>query len=173
MIVRDRSIKKIKHSSSLVEIHAIETWGTSNEREWTLRCHEEPRLEMPAAFKALVPLVRDLLGLPLDWAKDALSVISVSLSYSEITGVQGASICMRADLECATSPLIFNTPHLPFDQYSEGGKQPVMPDDLIEALQVLEREAEAYLDGSRAQADLFEAPVRRGKDAAAGELVGA
>lgn len=44
-----------------------------------------------------------------------------------------------------------------------------MPDDLIDALALIEREAQGYLDGKRAQGDLFDG-LRDGKAAAAGEL---
>lgn len=178
--MKDRRIRKAKLDGSRVEITAIETWGVSNEREWTLRCSEDPDPAFPASLKALPDEIRKLLDLPETWAAGALKVISVSFSWSETTEVAGASICCRADLECATSPLIFNTPHLPYAQYSEGGTQPIMPDDLRELLDEVERQAERYLDGERAQADLFAARVIddvksivTGKDAAAGERVDA
>lgn len=153
--MKDRRIRKVKLDGSRVEIKAIETWGIGNEREWTLRCWEDPDPKLPAAFAALPPQVRDLLELPKTWADGKLKVLSVSFSWSESTEVKGASICCRADLDCATSPLIFNTPHLPFAQYSAGGEQPVMPDELIELLEEVELQARRYLDGARAQEDLF------------------
>lgn len=172
-IFANKRIRKIKASRNSVELEVIETWGAANEREWRLKCHEEPAQEFLDSLDALAPLVRDLLGLPTAWADQALHCVSVSFSWSETTAVEGASICMRADLDCATAPLIFNTPHLPFDQYSPGGEQPVMPDDLIEALQAVKIEAQAYLDGKRMQGDLFADAPKDGKAAAAGELADA
>jgi hypothetical protein len=171
-MIETRRISKVKLDGPRVEISGKSTWGVGNEREWIMRAVEEPDPAFPASLAALPPEIRKLLGLPTGWAADALKVISISFSWSETTEVRGASICCRADLECATSPLIFNTPHLPYAQYSEGGEQPLMPDDLRELLEEVEHQAERYLAGARAQEDLF-APRPIGKAAAAGERVDA
>lgn len=170
----DRRISKVKWDGHRVEITSKETWGVGNEREWTLRCAEAPDPAFPAALQALPPEIRKLLELPEHWAEGAFKVLSVSFSWSETTEVRGASICCRADLECATAPLIINTPHLPYDQYSEGGAQPTMPPALVGLLDEVEHQAERYINGARSQADLFEdepAPPPPRKDAAAGERV--
>lgn len=167
--MEERSISRLKYDGVRVEIATKSTWGVGNEREVTMRSVEEPDPALQKALDALPPLIRNLLELPDHWAEGKLSVVSISWSWSASTEVRGASICCRADLECATAPLIFNTPHLPYEQYSERGQQPVMPDDLVDALDEVERQAERYLAGARAQEDLF-AP-RDGKAAAAGELV--
>lgn len=148
-------IKKVKFDGSLVEITTERTWGVGNEKLSTLKSYDQPTEAFEAAFRAFPPAVRRLLDLPERWAEGALKVLSVSFSWSESTSVQGATITCRADLKCATSPLIFNTPHLPYAQYSEGGEQPLMPDELIELLDDLEGQAGRYLAGERAQGDLF------------------
>jgi len=168
-LIEDKRITKVKVEGARVEISGKSTWGIANEREWHTRVTEEPDPAFPAALQALVPEIRELLELPADYAKDAMKVISVSFSWSASVKVRGASICVRADLECANSPLIFNTPHLPYDQYSESGTQPVMPEELIKLLDEVEHQAERYLGGARAQEDLFGQSRFDGKAAAAGE----
>jgi len=172
-MIEDKRITKVKVDGARVEISGKSTWGVFNEREWHSRVTEEPDPAFPAALQALVPEIRDMLGLPPTWAENAMKVISVSFSWSESVEVRGASICVRADLECATSPLIFNTPHLPYDQYAEGGSQPTMPAELINLLDEVEHQAERYLGGARAQEDLFGHRPPTGKEAASGERVDA
>jgi hypothetical protein len=169
-VIEEKRITKVKVDGARVEISGKATWGINNEREWHMRCVEEPDPVFPEALQKLVPEIKELLELPSDWADGAMKVISVSFSWAAGPKVHGASICCRADLECANSPLIFNTPHLPYDQYSEGGDQPVMPIKLIELLDEVEAQAERYLAGARAQQNLFDEPRPIvSKDAAAGE----
>jgi hypothetical protein len=147
-------IRSIKLDDGKIEIHAVQTHQASDdEREITLRSEQEPRPELVAA---LAPDVRRLIDVPHDWVRDGLAVKKVVWSYSENTGVQGATICCQAKLECADAPLVFNTPHLPYEQYSEGGNAPTMPGATRERLDDLEAEALKFLDGVRAQGDLFD-----------------
>jgi hypothetical protein len=153
-----KRIRSVKIGADRVEIHAIETMQASDdEREITLRSVETPQPELPAKMAALAHDVRKLLGLPHDWASDSFTVAKVIWSLSEKTGVRGAVISCQVGLECADAPLVLNTPHLPFEQYSETGNGPLMPEATIARLNDLEAEALAFLDGKRAQADLFEA----------------
>lgn len=152
----ERHIKSVKidRKSGRIEIVSIEKWGDDNERSWTLRCYEEPRPELPEAMAALEPHVRGLLGLPEDWARGAIGVAKVSWSWSEKTDIKGASVSCHVHLDAADSPLILNTPHLPYEPYSDGGK--CLPEDMVEALEELERCVAEYLDGARSQGELFE-----------------
>jgi hypothetical protein len=85
-----------------------------------------------------------------------MRVTGVSWSMSEKTGVEGAVISAQAQLDECTSPFCFNTPFLPFDLYNEENEeQPVMPDGAQDALTALRTEVQAYIDGKRAQGDLF------------------
>lgn len=151
----EKRIQSLKYDKGKVEMSGVETWGSGNERTWKLICYEEPAPELPAALKALEKHVRELLELPNDWADGSFRVVKVSWSYSESTGVQGASVTCLVDLEAANSPLVLNTPHLPYEQYSSTGNQPTMPNQMREALDKVEEEAEAYLRGKRSQGDLF------------------
>lgn len=154
--MNDKRIKSIKFKDNRIEIVVLETWGEGNEREWSLRCLEEPDPALPKSVEKLTPEVKSLLDLPSTWAKDAMRVMKISWSNSESTGVEGATMTCRVELECANSPLIFNTPHLPFEQYSPTGNQPTMPDKLQRLLEAVRGHAMAYADGKRAQISLLE-----------------
>jgi hypothetical protein len=93
---------------------------------------------------------------PLPWCKDKLVVTGVSWSQSEGTGVEGACIVASAGLETCNAPLNLVTPHLPFDQYSEGAEQPVMPQSGQEALETLRKETMLFLDGSKRAQSTFD-----------------
>jgi hypothetical protein len=148
-------IKSIKLADGKVEICGIDKFGEADEKEWTSRSFDNPHPDLVAALDKLVPEIRKLLGLHVKWADNALSVMKVSWSFSETTDVEGATMTCRADLECADSPLIFNTPHLPYDQYSQSGNSPTMPGDLQKLLDAVKKETDGYLNGKRAQADMF------------------
>lgn len=153
-----KHIRSVKIGNDRVEIHAIETMQASDdEREIVLRSVEAPHPDLPAKMAALAYDVRKLLELPHDWAKDGFTVAKVIWSLSEKTGVRGAVMSCQVALECADAPLVLNTPHLPFEQYSETGNGPLMPEATIARLNELEAEALAFLDGKRAQASLFDA----------------
>lgn len=70
-------------------------------------------------------------------------------------GIEGAVITGFVTLAEADAPFVFNTPHLPFEQYSPTGNAPLMPHEAIEALKRVQLQAEAYLNGKRAQGNLF------------------
>lgn len=127
---------------------------------------EKVHPDLEAAFAALSPSVREILewpshlyydGIPSELRhRDRITVTGVSWSYSETTEVEGACIVFQAALEGCNSPFCGTTPHLPFDQYAEDGDQPVMPDGAQDALNALKAELQAFLDGKRAQGDLFQ-----------------
>jgi hypothetical protein len=160
-------LKSVKYDEGAIEIQAVETHqATPDVKEITLRSSEEPRTEFLVPLIELQRHVRKLIEVDSQWAEGELSVKKVVWSFSEATGVRGGTICCQAKLDCADAPLVFNTPHLPFDQYSEGGNAPVMPKDVIALFDTLEAEALLFLDGKRAQGDLFDSePARRIRDA--------
>ena len=67
----------------------------------------------------------------------------------------GAVMTGQVALDTSDAQFNFNTPHLPFDQYSETGNSPIMPEPAQRALEKMQAEAEAFVSGKRAQGDLF------------------
>lgn len=150
------TIKSVKLGDE-IEIAAFQTHQAMDDRiDLSLKSADDPKPELPVNFGLLVKEVRRLLRLPDSWAPDTLEVTKVVWSLSEKTGVRGATICCQAKLDCADAPFVFNTPALAFEQYSEGGNAPLMPESTIAVLNEIEKAALAYLEGKRAQGDLFE-----------------
>jgi hypothetical protein len=150
---------KIKDCQLHVELEGTDD---DNERKTSLRSLGSLAYhpDLQAAFDALVPHVREVLEWPDHlYGSGDLRVTGVSWSLSEDTGVEGAVMVCQAKLTGCTSPFCFNTPHLPFEQYCEDGNAPTMPEDAVDALNKLRAEVQAYLDGKRAQGDLFEQQV--------------
>jgi hypothetical protein len=154
-------ITKVKLKDNRVEIHAEQKIGNAGDgtKVTVLRCSDAPAESFNAAVTALVPHVRGILMLqPKQW-EGCIDVVGVSFSRTETEEdefVDGAVITCVISLDTANSPLVINTPHLLYEQYSPTGEAPLMPEDAQDALNDLKREAEAYLNGKRAQGDLFE-----------------
>lgn len=147
-------ITKVKYKSGCVEIHQEFDHGKTS-RQTIFKCVEEPHPDFKAVLVELERVARAILELPNNVWVGAMKINSVSFSLSETTGVRGAVLTGTVDLPTSNSPFCFNTPHLPFDQYSEGGDSPIMPRFGIEALGKLEEEATAYFEGSkRAQLEM-------------------
>lgn len=151
-------ISKIKLREGQVVIVISEKESDQNERETTIKSYDSPHEDFHSALEALQVHARDILQLPRDWREGQLRVTGVSFSMSEDTGVMGAVMTGQVALDTSEAPFNFNTPHLPFDQYSETGNSPIMPDAAQKALEKMQGEAEAFVNGKRAQGDLFRAP---------------
>jgi hypothetical protein len=143
---------KIKDGQLHVELEGAEN---DTERKIQLKSLDGVHRDLSAAFDALAIHVREILEWPSNLYAGVLTVTGVSWSHSENTGVEGAVLVCQAQLDGCTSPFCFNTPHLPFSQYCEDGNAPLMPDGAQDALNVLRAEVQAYIDGKRAQMELF------------------
>lgn len=153
---------KIKDGDLIVELDGHDK---DTEKHTVVKCSlEKVHGDIAARFQGLSASVREILEWPSFLYCDALSETSrdriratgVSWSYSETTDVEGACIVFQVDLEGSNSPFCGTTPHLPYGQYAEDGNQPVMPDGCQDALNALKAEVQAFVDGKRAQGDLFE-----------------
>jgi hypothetical protein len=158
---------KIKDGQFIVEMDGHDK---DTERKTVVTCAmDKIHPDVATGFQALGDSVREILEWPsslyLDGiakeARDRIRVTGVSWSYSETTSVEGACIIFQVDLEGSNSPFCGTTPHLPYDQYAEDGNQPVMPDGAQDALNALKEEVQRFLDGKRAQGDLFERTEER------------
>lgn len=143
-------ITKVKVKEAGVEIRYVEKQGKVN-KEVIYKCTEQPHPDLDLAMSALVRDVYDILELPMDWAPQRMKIIGVSFSFSEETNVEGAVITGLVELKTSNSPFVFNTPHIPFDQYSENGEAPVMSEKAVRNLGVVKDEAMKYVEGKRAQ----------------------
>lgn len=147
-------ITKIKYKDG-VEIHTENTAGT-RVVETVFKCSDIPHPDFPAIFIKLVPVVREIIEVDDRIWLRGVTVTGVTYTYNEEHDVRGAVITAKADLENSNSPFCFNTPHLPFKQYTEHGETPLMPENGVILLTKLEEEAELYMSGQkRAQGELF------------------
>lgn len=159
--------QKIKFNGKKVVLH----WTSAHaleEHEHTLTSAQPPHPDFVAALQAFVGEVLDLLELPLDYG-DGLTVVGLSLPVQE-DGRSGLVVtCLKA-LKGAPSPLVLNTPYL-----AEPGDDPDAPAlsrHLLRLIETAEGEAEAFVDGKRAQGDLFATEADRANDDATVTLSG-
>lgn len=146
------SIRKVKFKPGTLEIHTSSSTG-DQETEMTTKSFEDPHPDLVNAFSALVPVVYDILRIPRDMWAGAVKVTGVSFSESD-TGAQGAVITAQVAIEGCGSPLILNTPHMPFELPNPTSGASTMPPFAVDRLQKLQEEAASFLTGKRAQLDL-------------------
>ena len=149
-------IAKAKRKDGQLQVE-LEQTDSDTERKISMKslggCHPD----LDAAFDDIAPHVREILEWPSNLYSNHMTVTGVSWSESENTGVEGAVISAQASLEGCNSPFCFNTPFLPFELYNEENEsQPMMPDGAQDALVALRAEVQAYIDGKRAQGNLFD-----------------
>lgn len=155
---QNRRVRKIKvDKQGKISIDwEVRPEGLSTWDEYHMKCSD---LARPEFYNALVDLRQDVLTLleyPKTWLDDIL-VKGVSFSYSD-DGVKGAVISGQRTLQYSASPANFNTPHKPYEMYNENAEDTdgiiVMPEEIQERLDVLDDEANKYIDGKRAQMEL-------------------
>lgn len=166
MNTHDR-ISKVGFKEGYLEVR-VSHEDARQKKDTTIVCKDEPHSDLRAAFNALEEFVREVLLWPSNLYTGAVEVKSVSWSLSEGTDVEGAVISGAVKLEDDPSGFNWNTPHRPFDQYSEGGNAVLWSDDAQAAFRDVRKEVDAFIKGTkRRQGDLFSQPD--GKSAAAGE----
>ena len=148
-----KSITKVKVKEEGVEIRYSEKHGKVD-KEVIFKCPEPPHPDMNLAMSELVRDVYNILELPMDWAPQRMKVTGVSFSMSEESGVEGAVITGLVELSTSNAPFCFNTPHISFEQYSDGGTAPVMAKTTVRNLGIVKDEALKYVEGKRAQMEL-------------------
>lgn len=145
---------KIKYDWKKVEL----SWTTKEkgaEIAHHLTSSARPAPAFTGAMRRFVPIVLSLLELP-DSYDDGLQVTGISLNVEENDGRRGVVITSQKKLEAANAPLVLNTPHLREPVKDEEVDQPgFFPDEMEDAITHAERAASEYLEGKRAQGDLF------------------
>ena len=128
---------------------------------------DQPEDGFTRALDAFREVVLRILELP-DAYGEGLSVRGVSLSYTDEDRMGCVVTCLK-ELAATDAPLVLNTPHL-MELDLDNPEQAAMPAEMEEAIEALCEAAERYVEGHRAQGDLF-----AGAEEVAGqrELVGA
>ncbi|MDZ7711738.1 MAG: hypothetical protein U5L06_00795 [Rhodovibrio sp.] len=146
-------VTKVKHAKGDVEIRWTAEEGLSSTRETKLKCTDTPRNSFSEVFQGFKPLAGRLLELPESWLDEA-SVIGVSINH-ESDERRGLVVTLQRSVESANSPVTLNTPHVREQLPGDDDNQPWMDGDLVEQIEQMDREAQAYVNGDRQQGDMF------------------
>jgi hypothetical protein len=151
----DRRIVKFKHKPK--ENYVFIKYETDNEAyidTVSIESHDEPHPDLPAALQAFALHVGDMAEFPEDYC-DGIQVLGVTWTWSN--GVRGCVVTARKELEQSNAPLIINTPNFTDEPYNEDDDSGMnlLNSNEIAALDRLEKEVFAFVDGKRAQGDLF------------------
>lgn len=167
---------KITNNNKFVAIHWISRRKTAGDAEEStsheLQCAERPRPEFDKALQAFLPFLLQIIGAPSDWT-DNTEVTGISLNKEEDRR-RGIVITAKRKCPFGAAPIALNTPHLreSLDDTKETGPNFLLP-GMADAIDEMCEEAQTYLDGDRAQGELFgdEGEKKRGNGGEP-ELVG-
>jgi len=150
----ERRFKKIKSNGGKVILvyeqkNREGIWDT-----YTIESTEAPAPSFNNAIQGMrEPLLveTELFGLV-----DPLHITVGGVSISHASGIVGLVISGTRSLKRSGAPLVINSPHKPAEPYSEGGDPDLcLQGETVDALDALITQAELYLEGERAQTDLF------------------
>jgi hypothetical protein len=149
---------KVKYAKFKVTLE----WEIKNKKgdwdQYSMACSDEPKPEFKAALVALDRDVVDMCELPVDYLTRII-VTSVSFSYGGEKEVLGATVTAQMHLNKSNVALNLNTPHKVEEFYADDGDpKQLLTDGCIERLGDLTTQAEAYVNGDRAQGELFPTP---------------
>jgi hypothetical protein len=151
---------KIKYNGAAVELQWVvgKEFQTA-EVKHVLKSIEPPAPQLLESLNAFLPFVAQLLELPevelgQPTFMDEVWVSGLALNEEEGSGRRGIVITCRKPLKGARAPLIFNTPHLREDLDLEGPG--FMLRGMMDAIEDAERAAQAFVNGERAQGELFD-----------------
>jgi hypothetical protein len=130
--------------------------GRRDERIVRFRSEDAPRPQFREAQEELGKAAAEaLLEVTEEWAGGWPVCIAASLKRDEKNAyaLKGACLTLLCRKAAFNSPLVLNTPYLPPDEGENGGKG--LPWEVADPLREWEKEAEAFLQGLRAQGELF------------------
>lgn len=147
--------KKIKAGTAgkiSLEYEVKKGWGMD---EFAMSCVDKALPSFHEALQALSEDVVEICEFPESY-RDRILVTGVSFSYAGDNEVMGATIISQLRLAKSNVGLNINTPYKASEFYGEtGDKDQLLSEDCVERLGTLQEEAEKYLKGTRAQAELF------------------
>jgi len=134
--------------------------------EFALNCVDKPLPEFELAFLKLRKHVLEICELPVDDTEIAKIIVKgISFSYSGENDVMGVTITASRTLAKSNAPLIVNTPHKFDKPHNENqGTEMCLTDDCYAALAELLEQTEKYLDGERAQLEMFDKDLDKAVD---------
>lgn len=153
-----KRICKIKISKeNRVEINYQQKSQSGEWNDYSMSCVEKGE---PGLYTSLDELRQDVIEMceQPDHYIDRITVKSVSFSYGGEKEVMGATISAAMTLLHSNCPLNMNTPHKASESYNdyEADVNQLLSGDCVERLWALQKAAERYVDGVRAQGSLFD-----------------
>lgn len=143
---------KIKYGSDGVELR----WTTDSAKDQVahvLTSKDKPEPEFESRLQLLVHHAARILDLPGSYEM-GMKAVGVSLVYEEKSGRKGCVItCLKELPATSVAPACLNTPYLREPDIDD--ENPCMSDELVADLADLEAAARRYIEGKRAQQDLF------------------
>ncbi len=120
--------------------------------EYSLRCADPALPSLYDAMKNLDKHIAAICELP---AACEASIEATGVSFTYVEEGRGCVITGKKILKSNPAPMNLNTPYK-VDTPAEGMEDYALSDECIDALQALEAEAFEYINGHRAQGNLFE-----------------
>lgn len=153
---RNRRICKVKigkddYDREVVTIKLEEPDLADGFTSHLIECKDAPHPDLRNALQAMGEYLKEHAEFPSTWV---VSVIGVTITHTN--EVQGLVITGRRDLEKCNAPLIINTPHYTRESYNEDDDSDIgiFSESCGDALDLLEKETLAYVDGKRSQGEL-------------------
>ena len=145
-----RRITKIKHNAGKVKIDYLNERNDDQVDEYSLVCSDAPVPEFIEALQSLKKVLPSWLECKPDYT-DNMTILGVSISWKGDNF--GACVTALKPLKASNSPLVLNAPHKPMEPYSGDDYANCLTQEHIKNIVA---EAEAYIDGTRAQMGLFD-----------------
>lgn len=158
-----RFITKAKYSDDKVYIEHNYTRDDGGLDLATLESKDTPHPDLVKAKDALVAVVLHMMGLPEDWA-DGLTVTGASFTENEKQGFGATVLALKRREEHFKGVLVLNMPHHYVGTAAMEGQPSILSEAHAILLRKFQIEAEQFLNGKRAQPDMFDHAM-----AAAGE----
>jgi len=127
--------------------------------EYRIKCADQPRSELVAALGKMAKHVVDMCELP-NYTLSSIDVIGLTVTHTAVEhqeeDVQGVVISGVRRLKNSNAPMIINTPHFTREPLSPDADKGVFSFECAIDVDRLEQLVFAYVDGERAQLDLFD-----------------
>jgi hypothetical protein len=136
-------ITKIKYKKGEVRVHWQVERDDIDLTTSKLVSTDQPEPEFMMALGILVEDVRKFLELPMAYA-DGMSICGLSLSHGEDDQLGGVVTALK-DIKATAAPVVLNTPHVA--QFE---------DEMFDHVVELIHRAERFIEGHRAQQNLFD-----------------
>lgn len=144
------SFRKIRYNKGQVTLTRIDDRSVTDSIEQTLTSSESPRPEFGKALHALTDWVLEICDLPAAF-RHGLSITGCTMTLGVAGGIV---VTAQKKVSGSNAPMMIHTPHVPEEPMTKDG--PALPDSVREVVTRLEREAQRFWDGDRAQAGLFQ-----------------